>query len=111
MAARLLTKVSSTRVSLWSVVSWRALSVGAPLCAKSKPDTKPDTDPVKQLFVDKIKEYQSAKGKSGKAPGLRAEDEEQLVGELARLKNIYGDGDLTQFPKFDFKEDIKIDWR
>ncbi len=55
MAARLLTKVSSTRVSLWSVVSWRALSVGAPLCAKSKPDTKPDTDPVKQLFVDKIK--------------------------------------------------------
>ena len=30
------------------------------------------------------------------------------MGELARLKNIYGDGDLTQFPKFDFKEDIKI---
>ena len=51
MAARLVTQVSAARLSTWSLVSRRALSTGAALSAKSQPTT----DPVKQLFVDKIK--------------------------------------------------------
>lgn len=52
-------------------------------------------------------EYQTQKDKSGKAPGMGAEAEQQLAGELDRLKTVYGGGDLSQFPNFDFK-DTKI---
>ena len=55
-----------------------------------------------------FQEYQTKRSKEGKSPGLRPEDEKQLTDELARLKHIYGDGDLSQFPNFDFKEEIKL---
>lgn len=138
MAASLLCRVSGAKLAPWLWSTTRALSVAPVLSAK----TQPAVDPVKRLFVDKVKvclslrvivslgptlilfiligtawfsvpsrllqEYQAKRSKEGKSPGMRPEDEKQLADELVRLKHVYGEGDLSQFPKFDFKEDIKL---
>ena len=39
-----------------------------------------------------------------KAPGVSPQAEKQHTDELERLKRIYGGGDLSKFPKFNFEE-------
>ena len=42
--------------------------------------------------------------KAGKSPAKSPESDKQLQDELARLKRIYGEGDLSKFPKFEFMD-------
>ncbi|XP_038065813.1 ATP synthase-coupling factor 6, mitochondrial-like [Patiria miniata] len=61
--------------------------------------------PVQKLYLDKIKEY----AKKSKALGGKLVDpdpviEKDLDTEASRLNKLYGGGDLTQFPTFEFKE-------
>ena len=37
-----------------------------------------------------------------KLPGMTADSEKQYQDELNRVKRIYGGGDMTQFPQFNF---------
>lgn len=78
----------------------RKFTVGAALNSNS--NIQPVDDPVKKLFLDKLKEYQT-KTIGGKIV-VNAESDKGLAEELARLKRIYGEGDLSKFPKFEFKD-------
>ena len=63
--------------------------------------TKPH-DPVQQLFLDKLKEYND-KDKTGKAPDMAPELAKELKDELDRLSRVYGGGNMKEFPTFKFE--------
>ena len=50
-----------------------------------------------------LQEYKT-KSAGGKLPDITPEEEKKLAEELGRLKKIYGDGDLSKFPTFEFKD-------
>ena len=63
------------------------------------------TDPIQQLFLDKIREYKqkSAGGKLEVSPAIAKE----MKQELEKLEKQYGGGsgvDMTSFPTFKFEE-------
>uniref|UniRef100_T1DFP1 Putative atpase coupling factor 6 n=1 Tax=Psorophora albipes TaxID=869069 RepID=T1DFP1_9DIPT len=64
------------------------------------------TDPIQQLFVNKLREYKS-KSAGGKLVDPTPEIERELKQELEKLAKQYGgDGgaDMTAFPTFKFEE-------
>ncbi|KAB7503258.1 ATP synthase-coupling factor 6, mitochondrial [Armadillidium nasatum] len=70
------------------------------------------SDPIQQLFVDKIREYaQKKKTAGGKLVDSNPSIEKQLQQELEKVARQYGGGpgvDMTKFPSFKF-EDPKVD--
>merc|ERR1719367_1008221 len=66
---------------------------------------KPPSDPIAQLFVDKIREYKS-KSVGGKLVDASAATEAKLADILANIERVYGAKgvDMTQFPTFKFSE-------
>lgn len=68
------------------------------------------SDPIQQLFLDKIREYKS-KSSGGKMVDPTPETQKQLKAELDRVAAQYGGGpgvDMTKFPTFKF-EDPKVE--
>ncbi|MPC38462.1 ATP synthase-coupling factor 6, mitochondrial-like [Portunus trituberculatus] len=69
-------------------------------------------DPIQQLFVDKIHEYnQKSKTAGGKLVDATPAIEKQMQQELDKVARQYGGGegvDMTKFPNFKF-EDPKVD--
>ncbi|KAK8406613.1 hypothetical protein O3P69_007307 [Scylla paramamosain] len=69
-------------------------------------------DPIQQLFVDKIHEYnQKSKTTGGKLVDATPAIEKQMQQELDKVARQYGGGagvDMTKFPDFKF-EDPKVD--
>ncbi|XP_063972946.1 ATP synthase-coupling factor 6, mitochondrial-like [Diachasmimorpha longicaudata] len=68
------------------------------------------SDPIQQLFLDKIREYKS-KSSGGKMVDPTAETQREMKSELDRLATQYGGGpgvDMTKFPTFKF-DDPHID--
>ncbi|CAD6231558.1 GSCOCG00001469001-RA-CDS [Cotesia congregata] len=64
------------------------------------------SDPIQQLFLDKIREYKS-KSSGGKLVDPTPEIQNELKSDLERLATQYGGGpgvDMTQFPKFKFED-------
>jgi len=62
------------------------------------------TDPIQQLFLDKLREYKS-KSVSGKLVDPSPEITKERESELEKLSTQYGGGpgvDMTQFPQFKF---------
>ena len=69
--------------------------------ALRRPQT--EQDPVQRLFIEKLKDYEEkAKKNPGKLVDVTPEFEAHISSEKERLTKIYGGGDLSQFPKFDF---------
>ncbi|XP_068424242.1 uncharacterized protein [Clinocottus analis] len=66
-------------------------------------ETHADFDPVQRLFLEKIKEYDNTRRLNG---GLLEEPdhEKHLSEETAKLRRLYGGGDLSSFPQFTFRE-------
>ncbi|XP_043275081.1 ATP synthase-coupling factor 6, mitochondrial [Venturia canescens] len=67
------------------------------------------SDPIQQLFLDKIREYKS-KSVGGKMVDPTPEIEKERKSELEKLAAHYGGGqgvDMTSFPTFKF-EDPKV---
>ncbi|XP_058805708.1 ATP synthase-coupling factor 6, mitochondrial [Phymastichus coffea] len=61
-----------------------------------------NTDPIQQLFIDKIREFKSKGGKVD-----TPEYQKELKSELERIAKAYGGSegtDMTSFPKFNFPE-------
>ena len=86
----------------WALSGRRTLFVGTLLSAnKTKAG---ESDPVKQLFIQKLNEYKTKKSSTGKIPDLSPEAQKQYDSDMERLKRIYGEGDLSKFPKFSFEE-------
>ncbi|XP_014297522.1 ATP synthase-coupling factor 6, mitochondrial [Microplitis demolitor] len=69
------------------------------------------SDPIQQLFLDKIREYKS-KSSGGKLVDPSPEIQKELKSDLDRLATQFGGGpgvDMTKFPTFKF-EDPKIEY-
>ncbi|XP_047994539.1 ATP synthase-coupling factor 6, mitochondrial [Leguminivora glycinivorella] len=64
------------------------------------------SDPIQQLFLDKIREYKQ-KSAGGKLVDPSPAIEKELKTELEKLEKQYGGGsgvDMTKFPDFKFEE-------
>ncbi|XP_013171125.1 PREDICTED: ATP synthase-coupling factor 6, mitochondrial [Papilio xuthus] len=64
------------------------------------------TDPIQQLFLDKIREYKQ-KSAGGKLVDPSPAIQKELKSELEKLERQYGGGsgvDMTAFPSFKFEE-------
>ncbi|EDV21308.1 expressed hypothetical protein [Trichoplax adhaerens] len=62
-------------------------------------------DPIKQLFIEKLKEYnQKKKTAGGGFVDVTSEEERRMADELVRIQNRFGGGNLTEFPKFEFEK-------
>ncbi|XP_058812221.1 ATP synthase-coupling factor 6, mitochondrial [Topomyia yanbarensis] len=66
------------------------------------------TDPIQQLFVNKLREYDTkSKSAGGKLVDPSPQIERELKQELEKLAKQYGSadgGDITAFPTFKFEE-------
>ncbi|KAJ8965903.1 hypothetical protein NQ314_003844 [Rhamnusium bicolor] len=63
------------------------------------------TDPIQQLFVDKIREYKQKSGDGKKLVDPTADLEKELKTELEKVARQYGGAageDMTKFPTFKF---------
>ncbi|XP_012538490.1 ATP synthase-coupling factor 6, mitochondrial [Monomorium pharaonis] len=68
------------------------------------------SDPIQQLFLDKLREYKS-KSVEGKLVDPSPEITKEWESELDKIKGQYGGGpgvDMAQFPQFKF-EDPPVD--
>ncbi|XP_063235385.1 ATP synthase-coupling factor 6, mitochondrial [Bacillus rossius redtenbacheri] len=75
------------------------------ICA---PALQKATDPIQQLFIDKVREYsKKSSAAGGKLVDPTPEIQKELQTELDKLAKQYGGGegvDMTQFPTFKFPE-------
>ncbi|KAJ2944694.1 hypothetical protein O0L34_g4051 [Tuta absoluta] len=68
--------------------------------------TSKATDPIQQLFLDKIREYKQ-KSAGGKLVDPTPEITKEMKTELEKLEKQFGGGsgvDMTAFPSFKFEE-------
>ncbi|GFG36589.1 hypothetical protein Cfor_06200 [Coptotermes formosanus] len=83
------------------VILRRNIGICAPVLQKA-------TDPIQQLFIDKIREYaKKSSAAGGKLVESTPEIQRELAAELEKVAKQYGGGegvDMTQFPTFKFKE-------
>ncbi|XP_077296975.1 ATP synthase, coupling factor 6 [Arctopsyche grandis] len=91
--------LSSVRAVALSVGARRNLGLAAPALQKA-------SDPIQQLFVDKIREYKQKSG-GGKLVDPTPDIEREMKSELEKLARQYGgegSTDMTQFPSLKFNE-------
>ncbi|XP_076638408.1 ATP synthase-coupling factor 6, mitochondrial [Colletes latitarsis] len=77
----------------------RNIGIVAPVLQKA-------SDPIQQLFIDKIREYK-AKSADGKLVDASPEIQKEKEAELERLAKQFGASDrskMSQFPTFQFKD-------
>ncbi|KAB0803609.1 hypothetical protein PPYR_00579 [Photinus pyralis] len=82
------------------VVNQRNLGVFAPAFNKA-------SDPIQQLFLDKIREYKNKSGGGTKLVDPSPDIQKELTSELEKLSRQYGGGagvDMTKFPTFKFTD-------
>ncbi|GLG99116.1 ATP synthase-coupling factor 6, mitochondrial [Gryllus bimaculatus] len=83
------------------IVLRRNIGVSAPVFQKA-------SDPIQQLFIDKIREYKKkSDAAGGKLVDPTPDIERELNAELEKVAKQYGGGegvDMTKFPTFTFKE-------
>ncbi|XP_036396551.1 ATP synthase-coupling factor 6, mitochondrial-like [Megalops cyprinoides] len=93
--------------------SWSSLrrAPAAALCTKSveperpaRKTTLPQLDPIQKLFLDMIREYSSKSKATGGLVDAGPEYQKNLSEEMTKLQRLYGGGDLTKFPEFNFPE-------
>ncbi|XP_018332662.1 ATP synthase-coupling factor 6, mitochondrial [Agrilus planipennis] len=84
------------------VICQRNLGVFAPALQKA-------TDPIQQLFLDKVREYKQKSDGGKKLVEPTPEIEKELKAELEKVAKQYGGGegvDMTKFPTFTFKDPV-----
>ncbi|XP_060536917.1 ATP synthase-coupling factor 6, mitochondrial [Cylas formicarius] len=94
--------LSGVKYSVKSAVSHRNLGVFAPCLQKA-------TDPIQQLFIDKIREYKQKSNDGKKLVDPTPELQKELNQELEKVAKQYGGGpgiDLTKFPTFKFEDPV-----
>uniref|UniRef100_W5KYW1 ATP synthase peripheral stalk subunit F6, mitochondrial n=1 Tax=Astyanax mexicanus TaxID=7994 RepID=W5KYW1_ASTMX len=69
-------------------------------------DSEAHLDPIKRLFLDKIREYSTKSKAHDGLVDAGPEYEREFSEELAKLQRLYGNGDLTAFPEFEFPEPV-----
>ncbi|XP_067012906.2 ATP synthase-coupling factor 6, mitochondrial [Anabrus simplex] len=81
----------------------RNIGISAPILQKA-------TDPIQQLFIEKLKEYQKKSSSvGGKMVDPTPDIERELAAELDKVAKQYGGkegADMTKFPTFQFKDPV-----
>ncbi|KAL3286989.1 hypothetical protein HHI36_001475 [Cryptolaemus montrouzieri] len=96
--------LNQVKSSMKSVIQTRNIGILAPCFQKA-------SDPIQQLFVDKLREYKQKSSNETKLVDPTADLQKELKTELEKVAKQYGgaDGeDMTKFPTFKFV-DPKID--
>ncbi|KAJ3648589.1 hypothetical protein Zmor_020382 [Zophobas morio] len=84
-----------------AVVHKRNIGILAPCLQKA-------TDPIQQLFIEKIREYKQ-KSTGGKLVEPSPDIEKELKSELEKVSRVYGGGpgvDMTKFPTIKFDDPV-----
>ncbi|XP_046659046.1 ATP synthase-coupling factor 6, mitochondrial-like [Homalodisca vitripennis] len=92
------TILTRARVALPRITK-RNIGITAPALQKA-------SDPIQQLFLDKIREYKQ-KSSGGKLVDPTPEIQKEKQSELDRVARQFGGGsgvDMTKFPEFKFPE-------
>merc|ERR1711964_254112 len=78
-----------------------------------RPPSQAATDPIQQLFADKVKEYAKKKAAGGgKLPDATKETEAAIAMELEKVAQAYGGGagvDMSKFPDLKFVDPVADD--
>merc|ERR1712131_481455 len=99
MALHRLFQLSSLLRSSVSLTLRRNIGLSAVVFNKAR-----DMDPIQKLFLDKIQSY-AAKSKATGGLVDAGPGYQKTVGEeLTKLERLYGGGDLTKFPNFEFPQ-------
>ncbi|XP_071958066.1 ATP synthase-coupling factor 6, mitochondrial-like [Antedon mediterranea] len=61
-------------------------------------------DPIQKLYLDKVRAYASKSKSSGGMIDPNPQILKEIEQETSKLNRMYGGGDMTQFPDFNFKE-------
>lgn len=80
----------------------RNLGILAPCLQKA-------SDPIQQLFIDKLREYKQKSGGGNKLFEASSDIEKELKSELEKVAKVYGGGagtDMTQFPTVKFTDPV-----
>ncbi|EFA07467.2 ATP synthase-coupling factor 6, mitochondrial [Tribolium castaneum] len=88
--------------SVRATVHSRNIGILAPCLQKA-------SDPIQQLFIEKIKEYKQKSGGGTKLVEPSPEIERELKSELEKVAKVYGGGpgvDMTKFPTFKFTDPV-----
>ncbi|XP_046338899.2 ATP synthase-coupling factor 6, mitochondrial-like [Haliotis rufescens] len=98
MLTRIVSRLGAVRQT---VIQQAQRNIGVTAAAAQK------TDPIQQLFVDKVREYsQKSKSAGGKLVDATPKVELSLKEELEKIDRIFGatGKDMTQFPSFTFSD-------
>ncbi|XP_070547022.1 ATP synthase-coupling factor 6, mitochondrial-like isoform X1 [Ptychodera flava] len=65
----------------------------------------PKLDPIQKLYLEKLREYASkSKASGGSMVDVDPKTQKSMQDEILRLEKLFGGGDMTKFPEFQFKE-------
>ncbi|KAF5297090.1 hypothetical protein FQA39_LY02670 [Lamprigera yunnana] len=94
--------LSGLRNHLQVVICQRNLGIFAPMFNKA-------TDPIQQLFLEKIQEYNKKSGGGNKLVDPSPEIQKELTQELEKIAKQYGgsaNANMTEFPSFKFTDPV-----
>lgn len=61
------------------------------------------TDPIQKLFAEKLKDYKKKSSSTGGGlVDMTPEMKTKIEGEMQQIRKRFGEGNLEEFPKFDF---------
>ncbi|CAL9698539.1 unnamed protein product [Knipowitschia caucasica] len=61
-------------------------------------------DPVQQLFLDKIRDYNTKSKATGGLVDAGPSFQKSMTEEVSKLQRLYGGGDFNKFPDFKFTD-------
>ncbi|KAL2087816.1 hypothetical protein ACEWY4_016644 [Coilia grayii] len=99
MALHRLFQLSSLFRSAVAVTLRRNIGISAVLFNRAK-----DMDPVQKLFLDKIRDYNTKSKTAGGVVDAGPAYQKNLSEEVTKLQRLFGGGDLTKFPDFQFTQ-------
>lgn len=61
------------------------------------------SDPIQKLFAEKLKDYKKKSSSTGGGlVDMTPEMKTKIDGEMLQIRKRFGEGNLEEFPKFDF---------
>ena len=66
-----------------------------------------NADPIQKLFVEKLQDYKKKRQAAGGGlVNATSEMKEKIDMEMQQIRKRYGEGNLDEFPKFQFQDKV-----
>ncbi|XP_033096765.1 ATP synthase-coupling factor 6, mitochondrial-like [Anneissia japonica] len=86
----------------WSVNISRTITSSSVALNKAN---ESNLDPIQKLYLEKVRAYaKKSKASSGAMVDPNPQILKEIEQETIKLNRLYGGGDMTQFPEFQFNE-------